>query len=717
MSATSTLRIPATTTLWRALARFAGVVLVVAGQWLFLRSTPLVALPFTKPLDRLLLIGLANLDNVLLGLGVTLLGGLLFALGGAAALVPNPTALPESAWPGWPALRRMRPVLMPLLGLVAGALGAFAWLMYGITRPDVDQNYSLGWIWLLALAMLVGALLLVDRQTGVRLSPGLGWGDALVIGGLLALGLAVGSYRLGSLPSSIVGDEGMFWQNISMIERGEYRPTVFGLGVYSYPVLSTYYQATVLKLFGPSLWSWRFASVLAGVLAVVPTYLLARELFGRRVALLSGLALVVLPYMIAFERLGYNNSQSILPVALSLYLLYAGLRRGSLLYMGLGGIAGGLGFYTYTAGRLAAVVALLLFVALLAARLLRRWVGFGPPRLGVVLLLVAVFGLSGVMTALPHLIYANTHEPALLRYKLLESLFPNVFYARSLFSEDELFRDYRPITIDNQTFFYRPDLYARLLGRGVARTLLVFHTKGLVYEHYISGPLAGPSMVSLYVFGLVALLARPFRPGHLLLLVWFGSALLLLSMINTFPPRYQHTVPLIPALAIMIGLGMVALVDTLAGEFSGRTRALIGGGLTVALAAVMLATNLREYFVDVQAAYRPNKEYIVSFAALELTTPRYLVYVTDEPKAREEAPWLIRQIPNWAIYQSVSPTDLASGTFSLKPGQPYTFFFREQDRTVVEPFLERQLGHPIAPKLHLSRFDEIELAEYSFGDR
>jgi hypothetical protein len=43
--------------------------------------------------------------------------------------------------------------------------------------------------------------------------------------------------------------------------------------------------------------------------------------------------MLVTPYFIAFERLGYNNSQSIAPVTLSLYLLHVGLKRGSALYL------------------------------------------------------------------------------------------------------------------------------------------------------------------------------------------------------------------------------------------------------------------------------------------------------------------------------------------------------------------------------------------------
>lgn len=699
--------------LLRATLRLGGIALVAAGQVLILRLEPAVSISFSADLSRYLQLSIPNLDNVLAALPLVLVGMLLFGLS-----LPAPAAPPaESA----PSAVRLSPRVFGLSGgglaLTGGLLGAllslFGWLLLRLSLGDARP--ALGLVWLGCLALLLALLLAVDRRSGAALAPGLGRGEWLALAGLLGLHLLIGTYRLGNLPNSIVGDEGSFWDNALLLARRENEPSPFGLGVYSYPVLSSYYQAALLRLFGPSMWSWRFSSVLAGALALPPTYLLARELCGRRVALVASAVLLTLPYMLAFERLGYNNIHALAPVALSLYLLYSGLRRQSALYLGLGGVAGGLGFYTYTAGRLGAVVAVLFLTYLLGARLLRRPAALGPASLGHLALLGAIFGLAGLITALPHLVYGHAQDPGLLRYKTLESLFPNAFYAHDVFGDAEIFRDHPPVEIDTQTFFYRPDLYARLVARGALRTLLVFQHSRLVFEHYVYGPLAGTSSVIFYLLGLAAALARLRRPAYVLLLLWFGSGLALLSMLNTFPPRYQHMVPVIPALVILIGLGLTSAVDALLGGLPHARRwstAAVAG-----LVALVLVSGAREYFVEVQDVYRAPADQVIGFVALDLREPRTLLYVYNTPEQLPQVPWQISQMPNLATFQPVQRDTLASGGFVLVPGQTYTIFYRPDDRAVVEPFLERRLGRHVAPDLHLNRFDEVELASYTFTDQ
>jgi len=696
-------------TVLRAILRFGGIALVAAGQWLILSLEQFATVSFSADLYEYLKLDIPNLDNVLAGLVLVLLGMLLFGLGWLPAAQPAAESAPAPERLTLQIFGRERGKLALMGGLVGALLGLFGWLLLRLSQGDPD--IWLGVVWLVCLALLLVLLLLVDRRSGAALAPGLARSEWLALAGLVALGLALGTYRLGNLPNSIVGDEGSFWDNALLIARGQSQPSPFGLGVYSYPVLSNYYQAAILRIFGLTMWSWRFSSVLAGVLALVPTYLLARELFGRRVALAAGLTLLGLPYMLAFERLGYNNIHALLPVAAALYLLYSGLRRESALYLGLGGIAGGLGFYTYTAGRLGAVVAVLFLLYLLARRLLRRPAAFGPASLRRLVLLGAIFGLAGVLTAYPQMVYSHVQDPNLSRYKLLESLFANAFYARDIFPDAELFRDHPPIEIDDQTFFYRPDLYGRLIARGAIRTLLAFHHSRLVFDHYIYGPLAGSASTVFYLLGLAAALAGLRRPEHVLLLLWFGSALVLLSMLNTFPPRYQHMVPVLPALAILIALGLTGAADLLAELL--RARRLATAALALALAS-MLVSGAREYFVDVQNVYRASKDQVIAFVALDLREPRTLLYVYNTPEEQMATPWQITQMPTLATFLAVQRDSLAGGGFQLTPGQTYTIFYRPADRQVVEPFLERRLGHPIIPELYLSRQDDVDLASYTF---
>lgn len=221
-----------------------------------------------------------------------------------------------------------------------------------------------------------------------------------------------------------------------------------------------------------SSWGWRFSSLVPALLAVIPTYALAREIFGRRVAFVAGGLTVASPYFLAFARIGYNNSQALLPVALSIYLAAAGARRASRLLMMLSGLAAGAGFYTYGGGRLAAMVVpvYLLGLAMACRRSTSRNAGVEPPVRLAPLALTFLAGCLGV--ASPLLVYGAAVHPIEFRSKTLEAVFPNLQYARSLFTDAQLFRDHGPIGIDQSQFFFRADLYVALIGRGLVESAM-----------------------------------------------------------------------------------------------------------------------------------------------------------------------------------------------------------------------------------------------------
>jgi 4-amino-4-deoxy-L-arabinose transferase-like glycosyltransferase len=121
------------------------------------------------------------------------------------------------------------------------------------------------------------------------------------------LGIAMGAYALHDIPSVMVQDEGAFWENARAIALKQFQPVFFDSGVYTFPVASTILQGWLMRLFGVTVWGWRFASVLMGVAAVIPLYLLGKEWLGRRVAIVTCILMLANPYFLSFARLGYNN--------------------------------------------------------------------------------------------------------------------------------------------------------------------------------------------------------------------------------------------------------------------------------------------------------------------------------------------------------------------------------------------------------------------------
>lgn len=63
-----------------------------------------------------------------------------------------------------------------------------------------------------------------------------------------------------------------------------------------------------LKIFSDPLFAGRFVSVLSGVFAVVGIYLLARELFGKKAAILSSVIYIFSPFTFLYDRLALYDS-------------------------------------------------------------------------------------------------------------------------------------------------------------------------------------------------------------------------------------------------------------------------------------------------------------------------------------------------------------------------------------------------------------------------
>jgi 4-amino-4-deoxy-L-arabinose transferase-like glycosyltransferase len=459
-----------------------------------------------------------------------------------------------------------------------------------------------------------------------------------------------------------------------------------------------------MRASGSTLWGWRFSSVAPALLAVIPTYLLARDLFDRRVAFVSGGLLITSPYFLAFARLGYNNSQALFPVAMAVWLAAAGVRRGSCLLMALSGVAAGMGFYTYGGGRLAAMAVPVYLLGLAAAR--RR----SPARRELSRLFRA-FVAGGFGMAAPLVVYGLSVHPVDFRSKTLEAVFPNLVYARSLYSDAELFRDHGPIAIDQAQFFFRPDLYLAMIGRGFFESAMAFVDKSFISEHFIAASLSGPIGAVLLAVGVGAALSRTLRARAAIVVWWLAVGFVVLAALDSFPPRQAHLVPVIPAIAILSGLGLVALADQAARLVAWR-RAWVALVLAAAGMAIVGALGVRNYFVVMPERYRPDLENVAIFTALAAPGPETLLWVDDSPDRADYIPWGIEHLPSKAIFKKVSPADLIISVNALAPGTSCTVFWTPATNDAVVPALEHAAGAPVSPVVH--QLFGGEVSGYSF---
>ena len=128
-----------------------------------------------------------------------------------------------------------------------------------------------------------------DLKPYVRNGAG-GWLRDLLI---LAVMLGIPFFQyLGGLPL-IDPDEGRYAEiPREMLERGDLiTPTLNYVKYFEKPPLLYWINAASLKVFGLNESAARFPSALCGLLTVLATYVIARQLYGRRCALISALIL------------------------------------------------------------------------------------------------------------------------------------------------------------------------------------------------------------------------------------------------------------------------------------------------------------------------------------------------------------------------------------------------------------------------------------------
>ncbi len=131
---------------------------------------------------------------------------------------------------------------------------------------------------------------------------------------------------------------------------GRFLPLYFsGFGDFKDPIY-IYSIIPLIKLFGLNEFVIRLTSALFGVLTVIFTYLLTRELFNKRVALWAALFLSISPWHLQFSRIALEPISLPCFFTISVYFLVKGLKSSRYLFWGSLFLA--LCCYTYPPARL-----------------------------------------------------------------------------------------------------------------------------------------------------------------------------------------------------------------------------------------------------------------------------------------------------------------------------------------------------------------------------
>jgi len=510
----------------------------------------------------------------------------------------------RSAWVGW---------LFPLVHVGAVVL-TLCWfwqkpqrdlpLLAHYQDPAAnDQQVIL--IFLALFFSVLGVMRLVDvRRMGQRLRDSWrGWRrEWLLLALLTGAALALRLYRLGDLFPIMVSDEALYFSKVSQFIKGGLVRRFNNEWLFGEVYLGAHLVSFSVRLFGDNLFAGRVVVALLGAFSIPGVYLVARRLFGVRVAVLACVILATQPVHFHFSRVLLNMPfDPVLGIA-AFWLIWDGMERGGAWKFALAGVLVGLAQYFYVGALLWAVLLPAWWGVLLLRqpqRLRREWL---PLLLGVGFFL---------FTALPIPIdaYHRGTMPFQRHQEMsyVEGRDVREFWQRPL--DDYLYNSLHPAV---RAYYDQGD-----------RTL---HFEGI--PHMALFLRLG---FMLFMLGLVYALRFALHPYVFFLLLWVGMTTFFGGSLTHSSPGYSRYYNALLPLAILSGAGLHGLLRWLAP--SSWRRAAFG----VALLIVLLggAQNMHHMFGEHARLFLfdQRRQRFVGDALARSTTE-----VIDQPNA--EVWWL-----------------------------------------------------------------------------
>ncbi len=485
---------------------------------------------------------------------------------------------------------------------------------------------------------------------------------ALIVIAATGIALLARIVYLGRCPEIFSFDEAAFAHEAAAIAEGTFRGNPFGPAWLSHPRLFHYLMAIPVAIFGRTVFAARLVVAISGALTVPAVYFLGRECFGRRVGLVSAVALAGFAFHVHFSRLALNNAVDPLFAALAFAFLIHGLRSRRLSDFALAGLSLGLTQYFYAGARLIPVIGTV-WLALIAIFHPSRLIGTGP------LILALILGF--LIATWP----ANWHY---------------------LVTGDAL------TTRLNSTGLFQTGRYEMMLESRTAGEILLYqvqnsflapiHTLDSTLFYGPVAPLMGRYMGVPLLIGLALAVMQPRRPEVWLLLLWIAAALIAGSVLLARPPGYARLVLIAPPLIVLVGLGIVGLADLLPLPAS-----LTRHWIPVGVAAALIAADLLFYGMvyqphDQSYAHDPNTlmgRAVVDYVIEEDAGPGLLhVYFATAPRSYLNRSTLRQYfLPNLLGDELTDPAaDSLPGLYD--PAEDSLFIFEPGRRAELPPLME-----------------------------
>lgn len=391
------------------------------------------------------------------------------------------------------------------------------------------------------------------------------------LGIIVVLAVAARALWIDSLPRYYFGDE----PRVGIFLKGIYRPGVpnfFTMGWNTWPMIGLSVQGLFAPLLGLSTTTLRLSSALMGTLAVGATYLLARELFTPRVALLSALLLAIGRTAIDFSRLGTCHAQVMFLEPLAFFWWWRAVNTGRAAGYLWTGVGLGLCLYTYNAGQSVPLA----------------WLGW--------------LGLCVVFA--PRTIRTHWRGAAITLAGFVLAVFPWIFYTTDHFAFRGNWEQWTIMARNRQALSQALEAWhaaglaagASLLVKQAYLTWLGFNVLpgGSYMLGYRGGGMLDHVTAPLFVLGLALLLRRVLQGRDGFVPYWWLFTAFVGGVLTVDPPAYVRLVGILPALAILAAVALDWLL-----RVAERTKLNAAFGLVVVAALLAGAgwDNWRTYFV------------------------------------------------------------------------------------------------------------------------
>ncbi|KKP80144.1 MAG: hypothetical protein UR81_C0033G0010 [Candidatus Levybacteria bacterium GW2011_GWB1_35_5] len=370
---------------------------------------------------------------------------------------------------------------------------------------------------------------------------------------IIAITAGLRLYKLGDVPVSPDWDETALGYNAYSIlktgrdEYGTFLPlTIRSFDDYK-PPLYVYLTVPSVALFGLSVWSTRLPSALMGILAVLGTYFLVKQLVKDKgtIALLSSFLLAISPWHIQFSRVAFESNTGVTMNIWAAAAFLAGLKKR--IFLPISAVLFGIGMYAYHSERVFLPLLLLLLAVTCRKKLFVK-----ENKTAIVASLVI-----GFIFAIP-LFSILFGSNGLLRLKATSSFTDQTnLLARNIvqLERDQKNRDFLGLILDNRRIVYAKSIISGYMSHFNFNWLFI---TGDISRHH------APNMGLLYLFelpflllGIYYLLFGEFdRKTKFLIFGWLLIAPIPAS-ITTGVPHAVRTLNFLPTFQILSAVGLI----------------------------------------------------------------------------------------------------------------------------------------------------------------